>query len=199
MSTIINAAVSIQKLLNKTKVADSLAPLLIRLFLFPTLWVAGLLKLNNFDYMVGNFADLGIPAPAFMLVLVIFAELVGSVLLLIGLAVRWISIPIMITMLVAMFTVHWTNGWFAVADTTGCMFNCEKYEQADLRKEKAREILKKHGNYDWLTEKGSIVILNNGIEFATIYFIMLLVLFFNGGGKLSLDHLIARRYMDDGT
>jgi uncharacterized membrane protein YphA (DoxX/SURF4 family) len=38
-------------------------------------------------------------------------EVIGAVLLLIGLATRWISIPLMITMLVATFTVHWPYGW----------------------------------------------------------------------------------------
>jgi uncharacterized membrane protein YphA (DoxX/SURF4 family) len=41
------------------------------------------------------------------------------------------------------------------------------------------------------------VILNNGIEFAATYFIMLLALFFIGAGKyLSVDYWIARRYRD---
>jgi putative oxidoreductase len=38
-------------------------------------------------------------------------------------------------------------------------------------------------------------VLNNGIEFAATYFIMLLVLFFTGAGNyLSLDFWIARRW-----
>ena len=55
-------------------------------------------------------------------------------------------------------------------------------------------ILREHGNYPWLTEKGNLVVLNNGIEFAATYFIMLLVLFFYGAGRyLSLDYWFARR------
>jgi uncharacterized membrane protein YphA (DoxX/SURF4 family) len=57
----------------------------------------------------------------------------------------------------------------------------------------ARGILREHGNYDWLTDKGAIVILNNGIEFAATYFIMLLSLFFTGAGRyVSLDYWIAK-------
>ncbi len=38
------------------------------------------------------------------------------------------------------------------------------------------------------------MVLNNGVEFAATYFIMLLVLFFIGGGRyLSVDYWIARR------
>jgi len=58
----------------------------------------------------------------------------------------------------------------------------------------ARSLLREHGNYDWLTEKGNFVVLNNGIEFAATYFIMLLSLFFSGGGRyVSLDYWLARR------
>jgi uncharacterized membrane protein YphA (DoxX/SURF4 family) len=54
--------------------------------------------------------------------------------------------------------------------------------------------LQEHGNYDWLTEYGNFVVLNNGIEFAATYFVMLLALFFIGGGKyLSIDYWLARK------
>jgi uncharacterized membrane protein YphA (DoxX/SURF4 family) len=56
--------------------------------------------------------------------------------------------------------------------------------------------LQTHGNYGWLTEHGSVVILNNGIEFAATYFVMLLVLFFYGAGRyVSADHWIKQRWM----
>jgi hypothetical protein len=58
------------------------------------------------------------------------------------------------------------------------------------RLDKARDLLREHGNYDWLTETGNFVISNNGIEWAITYFVMLLALFFTGAGKLSLDHLV---------
>jgi len=199
MSKIISAAVGAQKLLNKTRRADFLAPLLIRLFLFPVFWMAGTMKISNFDYMVGSFTDLGIPFPAFMLVLVILAEFVGSMFLLAGLATRWAAIPLLITMLVAMITTHAQNGWLANADPYACLFNCEKYEQAQARKDKAKEILRKYGKYDWLTARGEFTILNNGIEFAATYFIMLLVLFFTGAGRVSIDNFLARRCMRKGS
>jgi uncharacterized membrane protein YphA (DoxX/SURF4 family) len=57
----------------------------------------------------------------------------------------------------------------------------------------AKNILRRHGNYSWLTEKGSFVILNNGIEFAVTYLIMLLSLLFTGAGRwVSADYWIAR-------
>jgi hypothetical protein len=43
---------------------------------------------------------------------------------------------------------------------------------------------------EWLTENGSIAMLNNGIEFGTTYSIMLLVsLFIDGGLYINVDHL----------
>ena len=49
-------------------------------------------------------------------------------------------------------------------------------ETAPEKLERAREILQAHGNYEWLTASGKFVILNNGIEFAATYLIMLLAL-----------------------
>ena len=57
----------------------------------------------------------------------------------------------------------------------------------------ARQLLERHGNYRWLTERGSLVVLNNGIEFAATYLIMLLSLLFHGGGRwVSLDHWLVK-------
>ncbi|MDX1346056.1 MAG: hypothetical protein R3179_09165, partial [Sedimenticolaceae bacterium] len=66
---------------------------------------------------------------------------------------------------------------------------------AEERLQRARAILQEHGNYDWLTESGSIVISNNGIEWAATYFLMLLALFALGGGSyFSLDYWIDKKF-----
>ena len=45
----------------------------------------------------------------------------------------------------------------------------------------------------WLSASGRFVVLNNGIEFAATYLVMLLALFFSGAGRwLSLDHWLAK-------
>jgi putative oxidoreductase len=114
-------------------------------------------------------------------------------MLLFGIGVRWISVPLMVTMLVATFKVHWHNGWQAIADTSVCLFNCGDAQAAAERLRQAREILQTHGNYDWLTEQGNFVISNNGVEFAITYFIMLLALLFIGAGKyVSVDYWIGK-------
>ncbi len=188
--------------LDKTRRIDFLAPLLLRLYLAPIFFVAGTNKLDGLvpdPDTVSWFGNpdwgLGLPFPWLMVFLASYSEVLGSIALLIGFAVRWFSIPLMVTMLVATFTVHLKNGWQAIADPTMCLFNCEAANAAITRLDKAKEILKEHGNYQWLTEEGSFVVLNNGIEFAATYFIMLLVLFFIGSGRyFSVDYWIARRY-----
>jgi putative oxidoreductase len=62
---------------------------------------------GNIANLVGFFSGLGIPFPTANVYLVASVELVGGVLLLVGLFSRLVSIPLMITMLVALFTAHW--------------------------------------------------------------------------------------------
>lgn len=196
MNILQQRAASCQALLDRTRIADGLAPLLLRLYLAPILIQAGWNKWQHFDSTVEWFGNsdwgLGLPLPTLMATLAVSAELLGGILLVLGLLVRWVSVPLMITMLVAIFAVHWPNGWLAIADSSSWLANERVLEAAD-RLQKAREILQTHGHYDWLTGRGSIVILNNGIEFAATYFVMLLSLFFTGGGRFtSLDYWLAR-------
>jgi putative oxidoreductase len=192
-------ALRLQSMLDATRAVDFLAPLALRLYLAPIFWLAGTSKFGSFDNTVAYFGNpdwgLGLPWPTLMVILAGGTEVVGAVLLLIGLGTRWISIPLMFTMLVAAFTAHWKNGWQAIADAQFCLFNCGDAMEAAERLARARSILKEHGNYEWLTEQGSIVVLNNGIEFAATYFIMLLALLFLGSGRyVSFDYWIARRF-----
>lgn len=186
-----------QNILDATKAVDWLAPLALRLYLVPIFWMAGTMKYNGFESTVAWFGNtewgLGMPFPTLMVSLVIATEAGGAILLLFGLAVRWISIPLMMTMIVGAVSVHWHNGWLAIAAGGGFFAN-ERTIEAVERLDRAKSILKEHGNYEWLTEKGSFVVLNNGIEFAATYFIMLLALFFIGGGKyVSLDYWISKQ------
>ncbi|MCS6120050.1 DoxX family protein [Shewanella baltica] len=186
-----------QKLLNMSRYFDGLAPLALRIYLAPVLMQAGYNKLAHFDDTVAWFANpdwgLGLPMPAVMAGLAAGTEFFGAILLLLGLATRLISIPLMVTMLVAAFTVHWPNGWLAIADGSSWLANDRVLEAGD-KLAKAKEILQEHGNYDWLTSSGNLAVLNNGIEFAATYYIMLLALFTLGGGRYtSLDYFIAKR------
>jgi len=191
----------LQKLLDTTRIFDFLGPLALRLYLVPIFWMAGTKKLADMDSTIEWFGNtdwgLGLPYPEIMAWMAALTEKGGAILLLIGFAVRWISVPLMVTMVVAAVTVHWPNGWLAIAEGTG-PFATERTSGAIVRLDKAKEILQAHGNYDWLTQNGHFVILNNGIEFAATYFIMLLMLFFYGGGRfISMDYWIRRAFMRD--
>ena len=185
-----------QSQLNKTKALDFLGPLALRLYLAPVFWIAGTNKLSDMDSVIAWFGNpewgLGLPFPELMAWLAALTEAGGAILLVTGVAVRLISIPLMVTMLVAAFAVHWENGWQAVADPMS-PFPPSDIDGAVERLDRAKGILREHGNYSWLTEKGSIVISNNGIEWAMTYFVMCLSLFFTGAGRwLSGDYWIAK-------
>jgi len=188
-----------QRILNLSTKVDFIAPLALRFYLVPIMWMAGTKKLTNFDSTVQWFGNsewgLGLPFPSVLASLVTSVEIIGAIFLLLGFAVRWISIPLFFTMIGAALSVHWKNGWLAIAEPNGFFAN-ERTIEAAVRLAKAKEILHNHGNYEWLTEQGSFVILNNGIEFAATYSLMLLVLFFMGAGRyLSIDYWLAQKFI----
>jgi uncharacterized membrane protein YphA (DoxX/SURF4 family) len=175
----------------RLKHLDGLAPLALRLYLVPVFWMAGTQKIANIDSTIEWFGNpdwgLGLPAPELLAYLAAYTEAIGALLLLLGLATRWISIPLMVTMLVAIFAVHWGNGWAAIADSGS--------QEVAVRLGAAKDILREHGNYSWLTEKGAFVVLNNGIEFGVTYLVMLFSLLFSGGGRyVSVDYYLSRLF-----
>ena len=186
-------------LLKKIKLLDFIAPLLLRLYLVPIFWMAGTKKLGSMDDTIAWFGNpdwgLGMPLPGLMAYLATYTEIIGAIFLFFGISVRWVSIPLMITMLIAAISVHWENGWLAIAEGSG-IFATDRTVGAIEKLDRAKSILQENANYSWLTENGSLVILNNGIEFATTYFIMLLALVYLGAGKLSVDHLLSKRFMN---
>lgn len=178
---------------SRLKYLDGLAPLALRLFLVPVFWMAGTQKIAGMESTIEWFGNpdwgLDLPFPSLLAHLAAYTEAIGALLLLLGLATRWISLPLMFTMLVAIFAVHWDNGWAMVANSSA--------EDVAVRLAAARDILQEHGNYAWLTEKGGMVILNNGIEFGVIYLLMLFSLLFTGGGRFtSVDYFLARLWPD---
>ena len=200
MKSLINSILQrYQKILTHLKPFDGVAALALRIYLVPIFWMAGQNKLMHFDDTVHWFGNsewgLGLPFPTLMVGLVILAELGGAILLALGLFTRLISIPLIMTMVVAIITVHLPNGWQAIADANAPFANAQVFASTE-KLEKAREILESYGNYDWLTSSGSFVILNNGIEFAATYLIMLLALVVLGGGRYFSSDYWLSRYFD---
>ena len=189
-----------QQIVARLQVADGIPLLLLRLYLAPVMIQAGWNKASSFDSIVDWFGNddygLGLPMPLVMAFLATAAELVGGVLLLLGALTRLVSIPLMVTMIVAMVSVHAKNGWLAIADASswladGTILLNENIMAAPEKLSAAKSLLQEHGHYDWLTSSGNFVVLNNGIEFAATYFLMLLVLFIYGGGRFfSVDYYV---------
>lgn len=171
---------------------------------------ASLFANTNIVTWFGNTEwGLGLPFPELLANLAAWTEFLGGWLLLVGLLTRLVSIPLMFTMIIAMTSVHAENGWFAItptnADTSPAKVmswlgfkqaetSLQNSEEAAIRLNRIKEIVAENGDPDWLYDKGSIVILNNGIEFAMTYFIMLLALFFIGAGRFtSIDYYLRKQ------
>ena len=207
-----------QCILNGLRSFEGIAPLLLRIFLAPIFIKAGYGKLQlgaeNLELLDRLMADpnvvawfgnpdwgLGLPMPEVLAFLAGWTEFLGGWLLLFGLLTRLISIPLMLTMIVAATTAHWSNGWHALPEaklTVPWEWRTDLIEDGLDRKSRAVSILEEHGNYDYLTEAGSFTVLKNGIEFAATYFIMLLSLLFTGGGRFtSLDYWLCHSCRGD--
>lgn len=151
---------------------------------------------------------LGLPFPELMGFMAGWTEFLGGWFVLFGLLTRLWSIPLLVTMFVAATAVHWDNGWYAVAPSNSStsptqVFQWLGFDAADKSAENAvevkkrlneiREIVNNHEYADWLTAKGNVVILNNGIEFAATYFVMFFLLLLYGGGRFtSADYYLRK-------
>lgn len=193
-----------ERLFGWTRAYDWLGPLALRLYLFPVFWVAGMNKASGFDNVVAWFGNddwgLGLPLPWLMAALATATEVLGSWLLLIGLATRYVAAALSVVMLMALVTVHVDHGWQAVHDlqspfasewTLG--LEADDARDAAERLARAKSILREHGNYEWLSGKGNFVVSNSGAEWAVTYLVMLLALLFVGAGRASVDYRLARR------
>ena len=180
--------------LGAIKPASGIAPLALRLFLAPVLIQAGWIKIVGFSGTARFFETLGVPLPEVMVFLTAAAEFGGGIFLLFGLATRFVAIPLMVAMLVAGLAVHGGNGWLAISDGSSWLAN-DRVMAAQEQKKAIRALMREHGDYKWLTENGKMTILNNGMQIAMTYFVMLLTLFFTGGGRYtSCDYWIDRIY-----
>lgn len=170
---------------------DFLGPLAIRLYLAPVFWMAGMNKFADLNSTIEWFGNtqwgLGLPFPGVLATLAASTEVLGAIFLVAGFAVRWISLPLMFVMVMAMVTVHMEHGWLAIAHESS-------EAQARLNGFLAWLSQNHPGRHGYITELGAPVMLNNGIEFAVTYFIMLLSLFFTGAGRfVSIDYWISKK------
>ena len=87
--------------------------LMIRLVLAYGFWGPGMMKWSNIDGIAEWFGGMGMPFPTLNAYMSATTEVGGAILLVLGFAVRIISIPLMVVMVVAITTVHLANGFEA--------------------------------------------------------------------------------------
>tara|TARA_B100000575_G_C23093130_1_gene630287 strand:+ start:1192 stop:1632 length:441 start_codon:yes stop_codon:yes gene_type:complete len=102
---------NIHKILKNFEALGFVPLTLIRVYLFFVFWYAGTGKIDNSDKFSGYLGTLGVPLPDILSWLVILTEAGGAALLLVGLFVRWVSVPLLIVMFFAGYLVHYQNGW----------------------------------------------------------------------------------------
>ena len=87
--------------------------LLIRLTLAYGFYEPAKMKLFNINDIIAWFTEMGLPFPTLNAYMATATEVIGVACLILGLGIRYITIPLIITMLVAIKTVHWENGFSA--------------------------------------------------------------------------------------
>lgn len=86
-----------------------LPPLVVRLAVGVLFLRSGWGKLGNLDGVTEYFASLHIPAPHANAILAASTELVGGIALVVGLLTRLVSLPLIVTMIVAIITAKWAE------------------------------------------------------------------------------------------
>lgn len=102
-----------QKTIDTLSSMKSLPLLLMRLVLVVGFFGPAKMKLNNFENIVSWFDSMNIPLPTLNAYLATTTETLGVILLFLGLGTRIIAIPLIITMIVAIVTVHLGHGFEA--------------------------------------------------------------------------------------
>ena len=80
------------------------ATLLVRLMVGSVFFWEGLLKFVYTNQGVGRFTKLGMPIPDLLAPAIAYLEIGGGLLLIFGLATRWIAVPFIIEMVVAILS-----------------------------------------------------------------------------------------------
>lgn len=106
-------AVRLQQIRARLTQLEWVPQLLMRVFLGAFFAETGWGKVTNLPAMTERFTDWGIPFPAFSAALSGYTELIGGVLVLLGLGTRLVSIPMVINLAVAVLTVKLkkVTGW----------------------------------------------------------------------------------------
>ena len=154
-----------------TENLQSVALLGVRFILAYTFFAPAMIKWGDMAATASWFEYMGIPLPTLNAYMAASTEMAGVVLLTLGLFSRLISIPLLVTMIVAIITVHGTNGYNVISESlqwTDAFINGEQVS-------------------------GTVVFLQNGYENVLNYMAMLLVIIGFGPGKISVDYFIKKK------
>ncbi len=175
------------KINDKLSMATCPALMGLRLILGFAFLTAAMNHWSNMDGTVYYFGEmLHIPMPTFNAYLATFTEFTGAILLPLGLFTRYISIPLIITMFVAIITAHAGNGFVAFKNIPegSFLFNAE----GGLGASQGVEI------YNAGEKLGDVAVYSTGgMEMPLMYIVMLLVLVARGPGNISLDRLLFKK------
>jgi putative oxidoreductase len=113
--------------------ANGIPMLVLRLMLGFGFAAHGWAKLSRGPEGFGNILEtIGVPFPHFMAWATTFVELIGGTLLMAGAFVVLLSVPLAVTMLTAMFTVHFQYGFSSIKikaiTSEGAQFGPPGYE-----------------------------------------------------------------------
>lgn len=153
--------------------AEDIPLLFLRVILAYTFFGPAMSKINDIESTAGFFEYLGIPFPLLNAYLAAGTEIVGAVLLALGLLTRFMSIPLLFVMVVAIATVHGAHGFHVIMP--GDAFSWE------------------NPFINGVEVPHTVVVLQNGYEMVMYYMAMLMVLVTKGAGRLSLDFLIFKK------
>jgi len=154
-----------------------LAPIGLRLLLAYEFWQAGVLKFRDPGGNVSGFHEgldfafpFGIFPAGLNFFLVTWGELLAAIALVLGLFTRFFAFVLLAITTVAIASVHWPESWASLGQLMEGYSVSRVVEDGEFR-----------GNF----------------RIPFLFLAMLMPLFFHGGGKLSLDHLLTRLTRDD--
>ncbi len=96
-----------------TEYFQSIVLFIARLIIAYGFYEPAMSKWNDIDSVAQWFGSMGIPFPTVNAYMAASTEILGVGLLVLGLFTRLISLPLIVIMLVAIFTVHLDNGFSA--------------------------------------------------------------------------------------
>jgi len=104
-----------RKFVEGTEKLNDVQLLLFRIILVIGFYSPAMMKVKNLEGVAEWFGSMSYPFPMVSAVLAMSTEVLGIVLLTLGLGTRIIALPMMFVMVVAIFTTHISNG-FAAGD-----------------------------------------------------------------------------------